>query len=272
MVLNVSLLNFFSSKMKTQQQNDMMHYLYMLASRWGYRNWRSEGYPYNEPAVLSLGSTPLNDAIVVAMDLVPEFKKSAGIQKMHTIFLTDGASNGIRNKYVVYSKDGHVFDTETGINFGTQVFTDTITGNKVSSADYPQQNDRQTKMLLSLLKKRMPDMNVVNFFVAGGGRSGNVKYQDIRDVVGYDMVQGYQEMLNLVKKCNKDNLLIVPKGQGFDVTYVLPGLGKFDMNTELDLEDGVTYNKGQLKRAFSKMSNGKTANRPLLNNFIKMVA
>jgi hypothetical protein len=272
MILNVSLLNFFSSKMKTQQQNDMMHYLYMLASRWGYRNWRSEGYPYNEPAVLSLGSTPLNDAIVVAMDLVPEFKKSAGIQKMHTIFLTDGASNGIRNKYVVYSKDGHVFDTETGINFGTQVFTDTITGNKVSSADYPQQNDRQTKMLLSLLKKRMPDMNVVNFFVAGGGRSGNVKYQDIRDVVGYDMVQGYQEMLNLVKKCNKDNLLIVPKGQGFDVTYVLPGIQKFEMNTELDLEDGVTYNKGQLKRAFSKMSNGKTANRPLLNNFIKMVA
>ena len=272
MILNVSLLNFFSSKMKTQQQNDMMHYLYMLASRWGYRNWRSEGYPYNEPAVLSLGSTPLNDAIVVAMDLVPEFKKSAGIQKMHTIFLTDGASNGIRNKYVVYSKDGHVFDTETGINFGTQVFTDTITGNKVSSADYPQQNDRQTKMLLSLLKKRMPDMNVVNFFVAGGGRSGNVKYQDIRDVVGYDMVQGYQEMLNLVKKCNKDNLLIVPKGQGFDVTYVLPGIQKFEMNTELDLEDGVTYNKGQLKRAFGKMSNGKTANRPLLNNFIKMVA
>ena len=50
------------------------------------------------------------------------------------------------------------------------------------------------------------------------------------------------------------------------------GIQKFEMNTELDLEDGVTYNKGQLKRAFSKMSNGKTANRPLLNNFIKMVA
>jgi hypothetical protein len=65
------------------------------------------------------------------------------------------------------------------------------------------------------------------------------------------MVQSYNEMNNLVKKCNKDNVLIVPKGQGFDVCYILPGLGKFDMNTELELEDGVTYNKGQLKRAFS---------------------
>jgi hypothetical protein len=127
-------------------------------------------------------------------------------------------------------------------------------------------------MLLSLLKKRVPDMNVVNFFVAGSSRKGSVSYNDIRDVIDYSMVQSYNEMNNLVKKCNKDNVLIVPKGQGFDVCYILPGLGKFDMNTELELEDGVTYNKGQLKRAFSKMSNGKTANRPLLNNFIKVVA
>ena len=85
-------------------------------------------------------------------------------------------------------------------------------------------------------------------------------------------IQSYQEMMDLVKKCNKDNVLIVPKGQGFDVTYVLPGPNKFDMNSELELEDGVTYNKGQLKRAFGKMANGKTANSQLLNNFIKMVA
>jgi hypothetical protein len=64
--------------------------------------------------------------------------------------------------------------------------------------------------------------------------------------------------------------LIVPKGMGFDTTYILPGLSKMEMSTELDVEVGA--NKNALKRAFSKMSNGKTANRPLLNNFIKMVA
>jgi hypothetical protein len=270
MVLNVSLLNFFSSKMKTQEQNDMMHYLYMLANRWTYRSWKSEGYPYQEPASLSLGSTPLNDAIVVAMDLIPAFKKSAGIQKMHTVFLTDGASNQIDNKFVVYSKNGYVTNDMQSIRYGTQIITDTITGKKVNSKDFGIGRESQTKMLLSLLKKRMPDMNVVNFFVAGGGRSGKVNYNDIRDVVDYSMCQSHNEMINLVKKCNKDNLLIVPKGQGFDVTYILPGLSKMEMSTELDVEVGA--NKGALKRAFSKMANGKTANRPLLNNFIKMVA
>ena len=273
LVLNVSLLKFFSNKMKTQEQNDMMFYLYLLANRWTYRDWRTHGYPYQEPASLSLGSTPLNDAIICAMDLVPEFKKSAGVQKMHTVFLTDGASNSIHNKFVIYDRNGTICNDQQGIGHGTQVFTDVKTGNKTSSKEFGKfGRDYQTKMLLSLLKKRVPDMNVVNFFVAGSSRKGTVKYNDIRDVVGYDMVQSYNEILNLVKKCNKDNVLIVPKGQGFDVCYILPGLGKFDMNTELELEDGVTYNKGQLKRAFSKMSNGKTANRPLLNNFIKMVA
>ena len=272
LVLNVSLLNFFSSKMKTQEQNDMMHYLYMLSSRWGYRDWRSAGYPYQEPASLSLGSTPLNDTIVCAMDLLPEFKKSAGVQKLHTVFLTDGASNSIHSKFYVNNKDGVVSEGYRGVGSGTTIFTDVKSGNKVSSKDVSGGYDNQTKMLLLLLKKKMPDTNVVNFFVAGGGRKGTVNYNAVRDVVGWDGMQSYREMLDLVKKCNRENVLIVPKGQGFDVTYILPGPNKFEMNTDLELEDGVTYNKGQLKRAFSKMSNGKTANRPLLNNFIKMVA
>ena len=272
LVLNVSLLNFFSSRMKTQEQNDMMHYLYMLASRWGFRDWRTDGYPYSEPLSLALGSTPLNDTIVCAMDLLPEFKKSAGVQKLHTVFLTDGASNNINSKFYVHKKDdGSIHNGYQSVGYGTKIFTDAKSGIKISSKDFNGYGS-ETKMLLSLLKKKMPDTNIVNFFVAGGGRKGTVKYNDIRDVVGYDMVQGYQEMMDLVKKCNKENVLIVPKGQGFDVTYILPGPNKFEMNTDLELEDGVTYNKGQLKRAFGKMANGKTANRPLLNNFIKMVA
>ena len=271
LVLNVSLLNLFSSKMKTQEQNDMMHYLYMLASRWGFRDWRTDGYPYQEPSMLALGSTPLNDTIICAMDLIPQFKKTAGVQKMHTVFLTDGASNSIHDRFHVYKRDGQINNGQQGIGYGTQIFTDVKSGNKVSSKDYKGYSC-QTKMLLALLKMKMPDTNIVNFFVAGSGRKGTVNYNSVRDVVDYDLVQSYREMMNLVKKCNKENVLIVPKGQGFDVTYILPGPNKFEMNTELDLEDGVTYNKGQLKRAFGKMSNGKTANRPLLNNFIKMVA
>ena len=39
-----------------------------------------------------------------------------------------------------------------------------------------------------------------------------------------------------------------------------------------NLNVDVGASKAQLKRAFGKMANGKTSNRPLLNNFVKMVA
>ena len=90
-----NLLHFFSSKMKNKDEMDMMHYLYMIGSKWSYRDWRNDGYPYNVPRSLQLGGTPLNSAIIAALQVVPEFKKVSGVQKVHTIFLTDGASHKI---------------------------------------------------------------------------------------------------------------------------------------------------------------------------------
>ena len=92
---NVSLLNFFSSKMSEEEK--MMHYLWMIGKRYNrtYENWSVTGFPVNPPSQYSLGGTLLNDAIVVLMDFLPKYKKAAGVQKINTIFLTDGASNGL---------------------------------------------------------------------------------------------------------------------------------------------------------------------------------
>jgi len=50
----------------------------------------------------------------------------------------------------------------------------------------------------------------------------------------------------------------------------LPGMNDLDMDSELEVEVGAS--KSELKKAFKQMSNKKMLNRPLLNNFIKMVA
>ena len=41
----------------------------------------------------------MNDAIIAMMDLVPKFKSDTGVQKVNTIFLTDGASNYLEGIY-----------------------------------------------------------------------------------------------------------------------------------------------------------------------------
>ena len=74
-----------------------------------------------------------------------------------------------------------------------------------------------------------------------------------------------------MKELKKDNVLVIENGQGFDQLYLLPGLGGISTDTdELDVEVGAS--KAQLKRAFGKMASGKLTSRPVLSNFIKMVA
>ena len=266
-----NLLHFFSSKMKNKDELAMMHYLYMVSSQWTYRDWRTEGYPYNCPKHLNLGGTPLNHAIVAAMQIVPEFKKTSGVQKVHTIFLTDGSSHKIGGVFKLKEQDGETFESYEGIyGYGVNVSTyvDQKYGNKAVSTSYKDSRDVQMSALLDLLKKRLPDASLVNFFVAGSGRKGNVKSDAIRYVLDYNA--GWRLADELAKEIKKENVAIVENAQGFDTVYILPGLGGMEMDSELEVEVGAS--KAQLKRAFSKMAIGKTVNRPLLNNFIKMVA
>ena len=265
-----NLLHFFSSKMKNKDEMDMMHYLYMIASKWSYRDWRNDGYPYYVPKMLNLGGTPLNSAIIAALQVVPEFKKVNNVQKVHTIFLTDGASHKINGVHKYQTHEGETLESYEGIygyGVGRSVYVDQKFGNKVSSDSYSDDRDTQMSAFLDLLRKRVPDMSVTNFFVAGSGRKGFVKPSEVEYVMGYG---SYDASFEIAKKIRKENVGIVPNAQGFDTVYILPGLGGMDMDSELDVEVGAS--KAQLKRAFSKMSVGKIVNRPLLNNFIKMVA
>jgi hypothetical protein len=55
--------------------------------------------------------------------------------------------------------------------------------------------------------------------------------------------------------------------------YVLPGGEKLDISDDdmSQIVPGVAK-KGDLKRAFSKMTSGRKNSRPLLNKFIGMIA
>ena len=144
-----------------------------------------------------------------------------------------------------------------------KVSNTTITSDTKNSRYYS--GEKQTTILLQLLKKRVPDMNVLGFFVAGSGRSGTIKKGDLYSYFGYS------EIPAKIQELKKNNVLVIEKGQGFDQLYLLPGLGGVSTDTdELDVEVGAS--KAQLKRAFGKMTSGKLTSRPVLSNFIKMVA
>ena len=268
------LLNFFSSNMSTNEFNEAMVKFHTLVGTITHRNsYYCKDRPFlSSPNGYDLYGTPLDTAILVAMDVLPKFKSETGVQKVNTIFLTDGESQAI-DWYIDIPTDEYD-DREYRHNRlerrNDMIVTDPVTGKKLRHKsfrnyyNYDDYSQKRTAFFLSLLKQRVPDMNVVGFFIAGSGRNGTVAKRTLQEKFGMDC-----DLKNIRKEL-KNNNVAVCKSAGYDEYYILPSM-------DIDLEDKgieveVGASKSALKSAFKKNATSKTLNRPLLNKFIGMVA
>ena len=258
------LLEFFSSKMSAKEEIEMMEILWMVASYYGFEADREIAFnKVGFPGFLNLGGTPLNDAIIAMMEIVPKFKRDTGVQKVNTIFLTDGASNNLDGVY------DYRLDTGTGDHTqvidrirGTMTISDPKTLKNYEVAGYDM-----TDGLLRILKDRVDGMNLIGFFVAGSGRSGRV---DKRALYSLQSNLSMDAIMEQVKFLNKNKYLVIDS-KGYDEMYVLPAKGMEVSNEGLS-DDLVGASKAKLKSAFGKSMKGKVESRQLLNKFVKLVA
>ena len=258
------LLEFFSSDMTGNEENRMMHYLWMVASRWIYRDWTEKGYPIDSPYKYQLGGTPLNDAIMAMTTIVPKFKNETGVQKVNTIFLTDGASS--RHHFI---RDYNMVD---GNDVARRLYGPykTILTNPKNGKTYEMTGDN-TNDLLRILKDSVDGMNLVGFFIAGSGRSGRSDKRTISYVT--DVSVWDDKMSDILKKVNKEKYLAVEGGvTGYDEYYLLAGGLNLEVENETLDNELVGASKAKLKSAFGKMTKGKVQSRTLLNRFVKLVA
>ena len=138
----------------------------------------------------------------------------------------------------------------------------------VKSSGYKR--EAQTTTLLKLFKKRIPDMNVIGFFVAGSGSRGIVRREIIQDKMGLSWSDDVT--LKKYQKELRTNKVLVCKTAGYDEYYILPSIPRADENDEEGIQVKENAKTGDLKRAFTKFAKSKTLNRQLLNKFIGQVA
>ena len=273
-IQGLHLLNFFSSNMSTNEFNEAMVKFHTLVGTVTHRqSYYCKDRPFlSSPRNFDLYGTPLDTAIIAAMDVLPKFKSETGVQKVNTIFLTDGESQAI-DWYIDIPTDEYD-DRKYRYNRlerrNDMIVTDPVTGKKLRHKsyrnyyNYDDYSQKRTAFFLSLLKQRVPDMNVVGFFIAGSGRNGTVAKRTLQEKFGYDC-----DIKSIRKELKKNNVAVC-KSAGYDEYYILPSM-------DIDLEDKgieveVGASKSALKSAFKKNATSKTLNRPLLNKFIGMVA
>ena len=297
MTIDSSLLflNFVSSKMTAKEYEEGMLNLHFLATTYGYDRYgyRGRNYDYEAakaeqwksdlpgvPRGFQLSSTPLNDTIMAAMKMVPAFQKKYNIDKMNTVFLTDGASDG--GERIISMNDDDKTESDSWMTRrvgGDWKFkkvgydANIILTDRHTKKSLPVGNARRhlTDALLKVLKNRT-GCKVLGFFVdekTTVGKSTLNRYFPQEDFYGLGFKTFDRKKVNAEFRKNK--VLVVTENTGYDELYLLAGgkMNVVDSGMETPSENAK---KGEIKRLFAgSLKNSKTS-RVVLNKFIKQVA
>lgn len=214
------------------------------------------------PPWLRMYGTPLNESIISAMEIIPEFQKKYKLQIVNTIILTDGDGgyiSGFFNKDLKYSDIRY---DEFRNRVSDVVLVDPVTKNQERYKSVYGNSWFQTNALISLLKKRT-NSNVIGFYVA----SQREFVQNLSKFYGSSM--NIEQTENIKNKFRKEKFTVVDT-TAFDDYYILRSNS---LNTEEDADFVVKENvtRRGLVTAFSKYTNARVNNRVILNRFIGLI-
>jgi hypothetical protein len=256
--------------MKKLQLDESLMYLYHLGLSYEGRYTRfdtniseDKGDVMDTPTQYYLGTTPLNESLVVMNKIVPMFKAKYNIEKLTFITLTDGASN---SNYSIQT----VENTENGLkqsddDTGTPVIK---IGKKQYSMGERELYGNVTPLLLKVLKEEH-GINTIGFFLAKRLRAWDMdRYVDRKKFKTWE--QRHDQLQKLKSQFNKEKCAIVNK-DGYNKYFVINGKTMKVENTDLSaVNDGMK--SASIKRLFSKSMKGRIISRTLLNKFIQEVA
>ena len=238
-----SLMNLLSSRMSASE------YSYAASALLGFHNRYCV-----KPDWFGLSGTPLNEAVVAAMEIVPKFRKDNRLQIVNTVFLTDG--DGQKSLYA-YDSTGRYTSRQSNTTF---VIRDPVTKHEEYVEDgYSRE---LTAAYIKLLKART-NAHVVGFYVLSGRDFG---YQ----LHHFSDAETTAEQDEFKKKFRSNKYQVVTS-EGYDEYYLLYAEGlETDDDTEFEVKENATT-RGFVS-AFSKYNNNRKANRVVLNRFIGLIA
>ena len=231
------LYNFLSSRMNKREFATALQNLWVLTCDQGYTQHS------RTPRCLSLGCTPLNEAIVCAMQQVPEFQSQNGIQIVNTVFLTDGEGHGlVREGWRRGDGKSFIVDKKSKKQYEVGL-------NSVCSRG-------QTDALLNMLRDRT-GTNLVGVRLHDAKNINFMKYH-VEDT----------DFAALNKQYKKDNFILLDSA--YDEYFLVKGNLKVETDALENLDDDASYAK--IKNAFIKGGSRKKASRVIANRMVDIFA
>ena len=228
------LIQYLSSDMKTNEYKKAVQYLYYL----GVEQTNYGGYCPDE---FGMGCTPLNEAIMCAIQQVPAFQAKHGVQIVNTVFLTDG--------------DGHSMGASRGWGHDKTIVHDPKT-----RKDYEVVKDEhnpETNAYLRILQERT-GTNLIGIRLYDG-KIQRMRYRHFNEEGVAKAVQAW-----------KQHNFIAVDDAGYDKLFIVKG----NLNVETDalenISEDASYTK--LKNAFMKGANNQKSSRVIATQMIDVIA
>jgi len=232
-VLNVhafSLMQFLSSDMKTRE--------YKTAVQRLYHHGRSQNYYGGYyPDGMGLGCTPLNEAIMCALQQVPAFQAKHGVEIVNTVFLTDG--------------DGHSMGARCGWGDNKSIVHDPKTRKDYEVSD-------ETNTYLQILQERT-GTNLIGIRLMEAKNINRLQYRYFAD----------QDMTAPAKSWKTNNFVAVD-GHGYDKLFIVRGNLQVATEALDNLDVDASYAK--IKNAFMKGSNNQKSTRVIATQLVDIIA
>jgi cobalamin biosynthesis protein CobT len=238
------LHNWLSSRMRTTEYNELAALMLETATAMGsYR--RSLGG-------LDLGGTPLDSALIAALDIIPAFQRKNNIQIVNLVVLTDGdaTDHPCSRTFNGYNEDGRV----------TSDYKSNVVARFKNTDEYLEGHGRgHTAGLLNLIRKST-GAQVIGMFLADK--------KHIKRHVEYSVSDWDQRKVE-VDKFKKNNFAILKK-HGYDEYYMIPADQKVVSDTFENLGEDASPIK--IRNAFIKGALAKKSSRTVLGRFAERVA
>ena len=220
---------------------------------------------YPIPEQDRLGYTPLNGAIIASEKIIRDFRQRNSIQKVHSVWITDGEGNNNYAKYTFDSKTGAGYDSSVS-SYSKQL----VIQDEVMKKNYKVTGRYLTPSLFEIVKDRL-GCNVVGFFIDAqfGAKHAllNHYYQKRTGIRGLSNYDDNRLAVNeFIQKTRKDGYLVKTMG-GYDEYYVISN--KPVVLKVKDIEEKMTSRK--MASIFSAKSTQFKKSRIILSRFIDLI-
>lgn len=248
-----TLINFLSSRLTKNKFNEALLNMWRITKAMS--SWDNSSFYPNK---FGLSSTPLDETVVAAMEIVPEFREKNRLQIVHTVFLTDGESStggfpspGCKK----YKSQSYIIDPVTKKMYNN-------TGN-----DYTYST---TPCLLQIFRDRTKS-NAIGFFLMGNKTLVNkTPWFTKVSKHGNDL-----DMEEYTKQCDsyaKNGFAVCPAEHGgYNEQYIIRSTDKVSNGDALaSLGDGAAT-ATRVANALIKDGAARARSRIFLSRFIDLI-